>query len=166
MRIALLTLLLAASTQPTAAQSVEDRVAIIELADRLDTTVDAKDWQGARKVFAETITVELPGQAPSQMPSADLVGIWEQHLHADKASFHLRGNHLVTFDGADRAELVSKAYAWNRVEGLEGGDLWEVWGDYTYSAERGPQGWRLTSFRFEPRHERGNTAVPTHTPEG
>ena len=146
------------------AESAEDRLAIIEATNALDASVDAKDWQRARAVFAEEIAVSLPGQETRMMPSAELVGLWEENLYDEKASFHLRGGHLVSFDGPDRATVASKGYAWNRVEGLAGGDLWEVWGDYVYEAKRTPDGWRLTSFSFAPAHQRGNTDVPGYRP--
>ena len=159
-------LLALALAGPAPAQDAADRLAVIEAANALDAAVDAKDWDRALGLFAPTIVTELPGQEPAEGPAADLVGAWGASLHADKPSFHLRGGHVVAFDGPDRATVESKGYAWNRVEGLEGGDLWEVWGDYAYDLARDGDGWRITRFAFEPTHERGNTAVPAHQPEG
>lgn len=155
-----------ATVLPAAAQSLADEREIITIADMLDTAVDAKDWATAEALFAETISVSLPGQPEREMPAADLVGIWARFLHADKQSFHLRGNHLVVFDGPDRANVISKGYAWNRVAGLDGGELWEVWGNYSYDLRRDENGWSLTRFAFMPLHERGNAAVPGHLPDG
>ncbi len=155
---------LAATT--ASGQDLEDRRAVIAVADTLDTAVDAKDWETAQSLFAEAIRVKLPGQDEVEMPSAELVGTWARFLHEDKISFHLRGNHLVRFEGADAATVISKGYAWNLVEGLEGGELWEVWGDYSYDLVRTQEGWVLTRFAFAPLHQRGNGAVPGHLPEG
>jgi hypothetical protein len=98
-----------------------DERKLIEIADAIDRAVDAKDWALTRSYFAEEIRVSLPGSQPTTMPSAELVGAWEKNLYAEKPSFHLRGNHLVTIEG-DTAKLVSSGYAWNKVEGLEDGD--------------------------------------------
>ncbi|WP_158308171.1 hypothetical protein [Roseobacter litoralis] len=34
----------------------------------------------------------------------------------DKASFHLRGNHRITFEADGTATVVSHGYAWNQME--------------------------------------------------
>lgn len=34
----------------------------------------------------------------------------------DKASFHLRGNHRITFEADGTATMVSHGYAWNQME--------------------------------------------------
>ncbi|MEM9169476.1 MAG: nuclear transport factor 2 family protein [Pseudomonadota bacterium] len=149
-----------ASLVPAAAQSPEDQLALIALSNRLDAAVDAKDWAAARAVFADEIDVAF-GADPVTMPADDLVGMWAQALYADKASFHLRGGHIVTFDGPDAARIASKGYAWNLLPGFEGGALWEVWGDYVYDAARVDGDWKLTRFDFTATHERGNAAVRT-----
>jgi hypothetical protein len=146
-----------------AVERLLDERRLIEIADAIDRAVDLKDWALTRSYFSETIRVSLPGSEPTSMPSADLVGAWEKNLYAGKASFHLRGNHLVTIDG-DTAKVVSTGYAWNKVEGLEGGDLWEVWGQYEHGFERAVGGWKVTTFAFSPVHQRGNMAIPTYQP--
>jgi hypothetical protein len=97
------------------------------------------------------------------MPSAELVSAWEKNLYPGKASFHLRGNHRVTVDG-ETATVISTGYAWNKVEGLEAGDLWEVWGNYEHGFERRGGDWKVTSFEFAPVHQRGNLDIPTYQP--
>ena len=144
------------------AQSAVDERAIIATAAALDAAVDAKDWQRARSLFLDEITVELPGAEPATVPADELVGAWRGSLHPGKQSFHLRGGEIVTFDGADSAVLESKAYAWNRVPGIGGDDLYEVWGDYRYELDRDEAGWRIRRFAFAPRLERGNLAVLSH----
>ncbi len=139
-----------------------DERAIIALADRLDAAVDRKDWDAARAAFAPTIEVDLSaaGGPTGRMPSDELIGMWETNLFEEKTSFHLRGNHIVAFEGANQARLTSSAYAWNRLDGLPGGALWEVWGQYDYEVERSDAGWVITDFTFVPTHDRGNRVVP------
>lgn len=156
----LLPLLLATSV--VCAQSAVDERAIIAVASELDTAVDAKDWQSARALFLDEITVELPATEPTDMAADALVGMWRESLHEGKTSFHLRGGEIVTFDGADSAVLRSKAWAWNRLEGIPGNALYEVWGDYRYELDRTEDGWRIRRFAFAPRLEQGNAAVATH----
>jgi len=147
------------------AQSPKDRAALIELSNRLDETVDAKAWPEARALFVDTIAFAFGENTVDAMPADDLVGMWEEYLYEGKSSFHLRGGHVVTFSGRNDATVTSKGYAWNRVEGLDGGDLWEVWGDYVYKMERVEGTWKITSFNFQPLHERGNPDVPMYLPE-
>lgn len=150
-----------AIAQDNTMQQLLDERAIITVADELDTAVDAKAWDTAAGLFTAEIDVDLSaaGGPVERMASADLVGMWRQNLFAEKSSFHLRGNHIVTFTG-DGATLRSKAYAWNRLPGLPGGDLWEVWGDYSYRMARVDDGWAIASFTFVPQAQRGNAEVP------
>ena len=66
-------------------------------------------------------------------------------------SFHLRSNHLVSFQG-ENASMVSHGYAWNK-DGS--GGFWEVWGIYEHGFERTAEGWRINRFVFRMTHERG-----------
>jgi hypothetical protein len=108
---------------------------LMAVTDAIDRAVDDKDWDEVRSFFADELLVSLPGAEPGAMSADDLVGAFQANLYEEKASFHLRGNHLVTIDG-DSAIVRSSGYAWNRVEGLEGGDLWEVWDHYEHRFER------------------------------
>lgn len=150
-----------AAAQDNRMQQLLDERAIIAVADGLDTAVDAKDWDSALAYFAADIDVDLSaaGGPSARMPAAELVGMWRQNLFAEKSSFHLRGNHLVSLSG-EEATLRSKAYAWNRLPGLPGGELWEVWGDYTYRMARAGDGWAIAAFTFAPTAQRGNSEVP------
>ncbi|MEM8770527.1 MAG: nuclear transport factor 2 family protein [Pseudomonadota bacterium] len=145
--------------------SALDRLAIIELASKLDTAVDAKDWAKARSLFTETIEAGLPGVEPTEMASADLVGAWAANLYAEKTSFHLRGDGIIKADDNGNIRLYSKAYAWNRLPGMEGGEIWEVWGDYVYGVVREGGKWRISSFSFSPAFDRGNANIPGYQPE-
>jgi hypothetical protein len=135
---------------------------LIAIADGLDAAVDAKDWTKARSFFADHITFSFAGAA-REMPADELIGMWQANLFAEKTSLHLRGNHLAEIGGND-ATLRSVAYAWNKLPGFEGGDLWEVWGDYVYRYARQHGAWRITAFAFAPKHSRGNDRIPSHRP--
>lgn len=148
-----------------AAQTATDRVAIIELTGALDTAVDAKDWEAAEALFTEDLVFTYGTQPPQEMKASELVGMWSTNLFETKTSFHLRGGHVVTFDDRSAGTVTSKAYAWNRLEGLEGGDLWEVWGDYTYRVVEEDGTWKIAGFAFNPVLERGNKKVPGYRPE-
>jgi hypothetical protein len=149
---------------PSLAQTADDILAVIETANALDHAVDAKDWDEAKSFFAEEITFSYGDAEPATMLSGDLVTMWSQNLYPAKTSFHLRGGHMVDFEGQTTATLYSKGYAYNHLEGFEGGSLWEVWGNYTYTLERSEGEWLITSFAFDPTHERGNIRIPSYRP--
>lgn len=164
--IALPALALGLALAPGAhAQTTEDRLDIVELTARLDTSVDAKQWDTARALFVDTIEVEMGGPAET-MPADELIASWSRNLYEGKPSFHLRGNHIIDFSSPTRAVVRSKGYAWNRVNaGLPDGDLWEVWGDYTFDVRKVDGEWMLGSFVFALRNSRGNGNVPGYVPE-
>lgn len=173
-------LLATAMTLPVAAQAdapgagtpitVETLVAqaeMIRIADALDAAVDAKDWTLARSFFTDTIDVDftsLIGGDPATIPADALIAGWSGNLTAEKASFHLRGNHRVTFEEDGVATMLSHGYAWNRMERgalpENGGDaMWEVWGTYVHGFAQTDDGWKVDAMTFTATAERGNDFV-------
>ena len=149
------------------ADTLVDRAEMIRIADSIDAAVDAKDWPQARGYFADTITVDftsLVGGEPATIPADALIESWANNLTAEKTSFHLRGNHRITFVDADTAQMHSHGYAWNQMERgalpENGGEaMWEVWGTYTHDFTRTNAGWHVTGMRFTSTAERGNPFV-------
>lgn len=43
--------------------------------------------------------------------------------------------------------------------------LWEVWGRYTHTLERTPEGWRCSGMALEVTHARGNERARDHRPD-
>ncbi len=158
---------------PVTAQTLVDQAEMIRIADAIDAAVDAKDWPLTRSFFTDTITVDftsLAGGEPATIPADALITGWSSNLTEQKKSFHLRGNHRVTFSDADNAEMLSHGYAWNRMDSgalaENGGDpLWEVWGTYLHGFTRTAQGWRVNAMTFTATAERGNPYV-RNTPGG
>ena len=154
-------------------ETLVDRAEMIRIADAIDAAVDAKDWPLARSYFTDEITVDftsLVGGEPATIPADGLIAGWSGNLTAEKTSFHLRGNHRVTFTGEDGAVMLSHGYAWNRMErgALEengGNPLWEVWGTYEHGFERTGEGWKVNAMTFTATAERGSEFV-RNTPGG
>lgn len=152
---------------PITAESVADHAEMIRIADAIDAAVDAKDWAAARALFTDMIDVDftsLIGGEPATIPADALIAGWSGNLTADKESFHLRGNHRITFDGPDAATMMSHGYAWNRMElGADpsngGNAMWEVWGTYEHGFVRTEDGWRVDAMTFTATTQRGNTFV-------
>lgn len=152
---------------PVTAETVVSQAEMIRIADAIDAAVDAKDWELARAFFADTIDVDftsLVGGDPATIPADALIDGWSSNLTEEKASFHLRGNHRVTFEGGGRATMLSHGYAWNRMERGAlpengGGALWEVWGTYIHGFVETEDGWKVDAMTFTATAERGNQFV-------
>ena len=144
------------------AQSAVDERAIIETASELDMALDTKNWQRARALLLDEVSVERPGSEPTRMGADELVASWRENLHADKTSFHLRGGEVVVFDGADSAVLHSKARVQLSVAGVPGDDGYSASRDYTHELDRGEDGWRVRRLAYVTRMEDGNPAVLHH----
>ena len=140
---------------------------MIRISDSIDAAVDAKDWALTRSFFTDEIHVDftsLVGGEPATIPADALIAGWSTNLTAEKRSFHLRGNHRITFEGENTATMVSHGYAWNHMErgalSENGGEaLWEVWGEYTHGFVKTEDGWRVNKMRFFAKAERGNPFV-------
>lgn len=147
--------------------TIVDHAEIIRIADSLDAAVDAKNWDLARSFFTDTITVDftsLAGGDPATIPADGLIGAWSSNLTAEKESFHLRGNHRISFGDDDTATLVSSGYAWNKMDRgalpENGGEaLWEVWGTYQHNMVRTDDGWKIEGMAFFATAERGSEFV-------
>ena len=135
-----------------------DEAEIRRVVDGIDLATDAKDWELCRSYFTGEIFADftsLAGGEPARMPADDLVNAWKSNLYADKLSHHRRTNHRISLQG-DSAEVFSKGYALNILQRDTGSDLWEVWGEYTHTLERTPEGWRCSGMTFTVTHARGN----------
>lgn len=149
------------------AENLVDQAEMTRIADAIDAGVDAKDWDITRSYFTDTIDVDftsLVGGEPATIAADGLIAGWSSNLTETKESFHLRGNHRITFHDADNATMLSHGYAWNRMEAgaldENGGDpLWEVWGTYQHGFTRTNEGWKVNSMTFTATAERGNSFV-------
>lgn len=152
---------------PITMKTLVDHAQLIRVADTIDAAVDAKDWPLARSLFTDEIRVDftsLVGGEPVTIPSDGLIAGWSKNLTDEKTSFHLRGNHRITFEADGSATMVSHGYAWNRMErgalAQNGGNaLWEVWGTYEHSFVQTEKGWRVDGMSFFATAERGNDFV-------
>lgn len=152
---------------PLTPDNLVDQAEMVRIADAIDAGVDTKDWETTRGFFTDEITVDftsLIGGEPAAIPADGLIAGWSANLTEEKTSFHLRGNHRVTFHSADSATMVSHGYAWNRMESgalpENGGEaLWEVWGTYVHGFVRTEDGWKVNAMAFTATAQRGNDFV-------
>lgn len=147
------------------AQSPDRAAATITGGDPVDAS-NAADVAAMIRV-ADTIVVDfvsLVGGEPATIPADALIAGWSGNLTAEKASFHQRTNHLVSFEGEGDASMTSHGYAWNRMErgGTEanGSDpMQEVWGVYAHGFVRTDAVWKVDAMTLEVTAERCNPFV-------
>ncbi len=148
-------------------QNTADEAAIRRVVDEIDNCCDLKDWKRCRSYFTDEIKVDftsLDGGKPGKMKADNLVEAWKTNLFEDKKTCHLRSNHSIKIDG-DKAEVFSKAYAFNLLEKGKVKGLWEVWGFYTHELVRAENGWKCSAMKLEVIHQRGDEKVRKFPPE-
>ncbi|MEM6784827.1 MAG: nuclear transport factor 2 family protein [Bacteroidota bacterium] len=147
-------------------EALADERALRLLADQLFVFTDEKRWTDLEALFVDgDVAVDmtsLVGGAPVTMTAADLLAGFRQGLHVEKASHHMTTNVRIEIDG-DAATIRTQGYAWNHLSTGGGTDFWETWGTYLLTARRTDAGWKLASFRYDAKLNRGNEAVRTHT---
>lgn len=135
---------------------------IRSLADALFTMTDAKQWELAAALFVdEPLCVDISsliGGEPVTMRASDLFDGFRKNLFDEKASHHMAGNYRVSLNG-DTAELTAHGCAWNLLPTRDGDSLWETWGTYHFLVKRTSRGWRLASFSYFAKYNRGNASV-------
>jgi hypothetical protein len=154
-------------TETPTLESIADELKIRRVVDEIDNLCDAKNWKKLRTLFTDEVDTDftsLNGGKPAKMTADDFVGAWETNLFAEKKTFHQRGNHRIKISG-DKAEVFSKAYAFNLLEKGKVKGFWEVWGNYTHTLTRAEAGWKCSGMTLEVIHRRGDEKVRTYTPD-
>jgi hypothetical protein len=152
--------------EQTFEQRTTNETEIRLVVDEIDNACDAKDWDRCRAFFADTVEVDfssLAGGEPATISADELIDNWKTNLYAEKKTFHQRGNHRISVRG-DRAEVFSKAYAFNLLEAGEVRGLWEVWGNYTHRLTRTEAGWKCDAMSLDVVHQRGDERVRAFLP--
>ena len=147
-------------------QNFQDEAAIRRVVDEIDNACDLKDWSRCRSYFTDEIEVDftsLAGGEPAKIPADNLIEGWKTNLFEDKKTCHLRSNHSIKIDG-ERAEVFSKAYAFNLLESGEVTGLWEVWGNYFHKLVKTETGWKCSAMKLEVIHQRGDEKVRNFVP--
>ena len=154
-----------AMVEPSAANDVSENIRHVIL--QIDHAVDTKDWEKAKKYFADEVRCDfesLSGQPAATITGQDLVDGWASNLGPKKTSFHQRGFGMVQVgEDGQTATAQSKGYAWNRMEteeiGGNGDPMWEVWALYTYTLKKQDGHWLVSGMKLDVATERGNPWV-------
>ena len=133
--------------------ALEDRFAIVDALNLLARLFDARAWDRVGEVMApEVVAYDCHGLASVVTDSL------RAHLGGCGLSQHLLANHEVVVDG-DRAASITKARVYHQGLGERADRFFECLGDYHDTWERTPDGWRMTTRRFDVHVMVGDFAV-------
>jgi hypothetical protein len=130
-----------------------DKDEIVDLVHRYSYCVDHQLGEAVVDLFTEDCVVDYgPAIAPvlrGRQALRAMFGVAAEPTAAPPdavatvlATSHHNANVLITFEGDDRASVLTSLYAWHRA--AEGADP-RLWGYYHDVAVRTPEGWRLSS---------------------
>jgi hypothetical protein len=128
----------------------EDRLAIIELINRVALALDAKDWNGLGQLFTETVHTDrtsLTGGEPETVALADFVAGWRATLENLDAVNHLITGHVVELDG-DEATCANNMQGIHVFANDAVGPIWTVGGRHDWGLKRTADGWRIERHKF------------------
>lgn len=128
------------------------RTALLETFHRLQTAIDARDWD----VVAATFLPDAKGYGATGAEA--IVARMQAHLGGVGPTQHLVGNSVVEFEG-DSATVRSAARVYHVGAGPHEGSFLECLGDYTDHWITTPEGWRLRRRHFDMRITLGDYAV-------
>ena len=121
-------------------QRLLDKDEIVDLVHRYSYLVDHKEHAAIPELFTEDCIVDYgPGVAPPVRGRAALRAMFGRGAGFVATSHH-NANVLVTFEGDDRAVVITSLYAWHLTP--QGGTP-RIWGCYHDVAVRTEDGWRL-----------------------
>ena len=134
---------------------------------RLLHAVDALHWARVRDCVADQLELdytELFGGEPQLVTGDQLVAGWQSLLPGFDATHHMTGPVLTepaNGGGADGdLPLRAQVRGLHQLAGAEGGDLWDVYGQYEVRLTKADGGWRISRLVLHLIHQAGNTGLP------
>ena len=132
---------------------------------RLLHAVDALHWARVRDCLADQLELdytELFGGEPQLMTGDELVASWQGLLPGFDATHHMTGPVLAEPDHSSDGDVTLRAQVrgLHQLAGAEGGDLWDVYGQYEVRLTRADGAWRISWLVLHLIHQAGNTGLP------
>ena len=134
------------------------REQIIEVVNKLFVYTDEQDWYALKnEVFTEIVHFDMSslGQEIVEKPAQEICEDWKAGFAGLDAVNHLAGNHLVTIK-ENEAVVFAYATATHYKETAIEGKTREFVGTYNLVLEKGPEGWRINSFKYNLKYVTGN----------
>jgi hypothetical protein len=129
---------------------------------RMLHALDAKNWPGVRREFADTVDVDyrsLFGAPPARVDADQQVDGWRQFAGAFDVTQHITGPVVVTAS-SDGAIAETHVRAYHRLQGEPGGDVWMVAGHYTIKLIAVDDAWKIAGITLTVFYQEGNLRIP------
>lgn len=143
-------------------QTIEDKLELQELANKLFMYTDAGQWSLLEKeVFAESIWFDMTsagGEKPSLLPARDICALWKNGFTGLDAVHHQAGHYLIDVQ-ENEADIFGYAIASHYKKAAQKGTTRIFVGSYDLKAIRSPHGWRLHQFKYNLKYMDGNTTL-------
>jgi hypothetical protein len=124
--------------------------------------IDAKDWDGVRRAFADHIEIDyssLFGAPAARVDADEHVAGWKAFVGAFDLTQHMTGPFLVT-PRPDGATAHTHVRAYHQIKGAPGGEIWMVAGHYEVRLQPDGGMWRIAGITLTVFYQEGNLAIP------
>ena len=142
--------------------SVEEKLLLTELANKLFMYTDSRDWQKLiDEVFTEYVDFDMSsaGAGPAKnLKAAEICKTWKQGFHGIDAVHHQAGHYIVTLNEST-AEIYAYAVASHYKKSAIKGNTRSFVGSYNLQATTTTEGWRLSGFKYNLKYIDGNTRL-------
>ena len=129
---------------------------------RMLHAIDAKDWEGVRREFADRLDMDyhsLFGDPPVTIDADRQVEGWQQFAGAFDVTQHLTGPIVVTAH-TNGATAHTHVRAYHRINGATGGEVWMVAGHYEVALTPATDRWRISGITLRVLYQEGNLRIP------
>jgi hypothetical protein len=143
-----------------------DQVNVINVVNQHFLYSDAKDFSGARALWAEELTVDFGGVNPGAegtVSAEQMERSARELIGPVTLTQHMISNHVATIDGDD-ATVAFYEQALHHHPALGDDDAvntWTLYGRGEFRLRRTPAGWKVTAQRLITVHTTGNSNLLT-----
>ena len=144
------------------ADILTDKIELTELANKLFMYCDGKQWQQLLdEVFTSTIWFDMTsagGDKPDNIGAKAVCGMWKEGFAGIDAVHHQAGHYIIKVNN-DKADIYAYAVATHYKKTATKGNTRTFVGSYDLKAERTPDGWRLSQFKYNLKYIDGNASL-------
>ena len=130
---------------------------------RMLHAIDAKDWDGVRRAFADHVDIDyssLFGVPAARVNADEHVAGWRAFAQAFDATQHVTGPIVVSPEPPDRAIAQTHVRAYHRIAGAAGGGTWMVAGHYEVRLAPCQGTWVIAAITLRVFYQDGNLGIP------
>ena len=141
---------------------IADKFELTELANKLFMYCDSKQWQQLLdEVFLTNIWFDMTsagGDKPGMIEARTVCKMWSDGFRELDAVHHQAGHYLINVNN-DKADIFAYAVATHYKKTATKGTTRAFVGSYDLKAERMPDGWRLSQFKYNLKYIDGNASL-------